>query len=44
MRQEDDADKVEKACYESHCVYAILWLSSGVVSIVHVAVAVLSVQ
>lgn len=23
MRQEDEADKVEKASYESHCVYAI---------------------
>jgi len=23
MRQEDDADEVEKASYESHCVYAI---------------------
>jgi hypothetical protein len=35
MRQEDDADEVEKACYESHCVYAILRLPSGVVGKVH---------
>lgn len=24
MRQEDDTDKVEQACYESHCVYVFL--------------------
>ena len=23
MRQEDEADKVEKTCYESHCEYAV---------------------
>lgn len=35
MRQEDDANKIEKACYESHCVYTTWWLWSGVVGRVH---------
>lgn len=31
MRQEDDADNVEKASYESHFVYVIVRLLSSVV-------------
>ena len=31
MRQEDDANNVEKASYESHFVYVMLRLSSSVV-------------